>query len=87
MHTAEGDVTTVLAEVALPGLIRSQQSAYATHPALLDACFQSVVVHPDVQSAGGGRPAAPGRREPDALLPPDAQRPLLPHQGDVVQGR
>lgn len=54
VHTAEGEVTTVLAEVALPGLIRSQQSAYATHPALLDACFQSVVVHPDVQSAGGG---------------------------------
>lgn len=54
VHTADGDVTTVLAEVALPGLIRSQQSAYATHPALLDACFQSVVVHPDVQSAGGG---------------------------------
>ncbi|MET0473235.1 MAG: sulfolipid-1 biosynthesis phthioceranic/hydroxyphthioceranic acid synthase, partial [Mycobacterium sp.] len=54
VHTAEGDVTSVLAEVALPGLIRSQQSAYATHPALLDACFQSVVVHPEVQKAGGG---------------------------------
>jgi mycolipanoate synthase len=54
VHTADGDATTVLAEVALPGLIRSQQSAYATHPALLDACFQSVVVHPDVQAAGGG---------------------------------
>ncbi|BBZ26251.1 mycolipanoate synthase [Mycolicibacterium madagascariense] len=54
VHTAEGDVTTILAEVALPGLIRSQQSSYATHPALLDACFQSVVVHPEVQAAGGG---------------------------------
>ena len=53
-HTADGDVTTVLAEVALPGAIRSQQAAYATHPALLDACFQSVVVHPDVQKAAGG---------------------------------
>jgi len=51
---AEGDITTVLADVALPGAIRSQQSAYTTHPALLDACFQSVVVHPEVQKAGAG---------------------------------
>lgn len=48
----DGDDTTVLAEVALPGAIRSQQSAYTTHPALLDACFQSVVVAPEVQKAG-----------------------------------
>jgi mycolipanoate synthase len=51
---AEGDITTVLAAVALPGAIRSQQSAYLTHPALLDACFQSVVVHPEAQKAGAG---------------------------------
>lgn len=54
VHTARGDVTTVLAEVALPGAIRSQQSAYASHPALLDACFQSVLVHPEVQKATVG---------------------------------
>ncbi|WP_156765883.1 SDR family NAD(P)-dependent oxidoreductase, partial [Mycobacterium sp. E342] len=48
------DAGTVLAEVALPGAIRSQQSGYAVHPALLDACFQSVVVHPRVQEAGAG---------------------------------
>ena len=54
VHTAENDVTTVLSEVALPGSIRSQQSAYGVHPALLDACFQSVVVHPAVQEAGLG---------------------------------
>ncbi|BBX62936.1 polyketide synthase [Mycobacterium saskatchewanense] len=53
-RTAEGEVTTVLAEVALPPTIRSQQIAYATHPALLDACFQSVIVHPEVQRAGAG---------------------------------
>ena len=52
-NTAEGEIT-VLAEVALPGLIRSQQAAYGSHPALLDACFQSVIVHPDVQSAAAG---------------------------------
>ncbi|OBH83895.1 sulfolipid-1 biosynthesis phthioceranic/hydroxyphthioceranic acid synthase [Mycobacterium scrofulaceum] len=50
----DGDTSTVLAEVALPGAIRSQQSGYAIHPALLDACFQSVVVHPLVQRAGAG---------------------------------
>jgi polyketide synthase 3/4 len=49
---ADGEVTTVLAEVALPGAIRSQQSAYLSHPALLDACFQSVIVTPEVQKAG-----------------------------------
>ena len=48
------DAGTVLAEVALPGAIRSQQSGYAIHPALLDACFQSVVVHPEVQQASAG---------------------------------
>ena len=47
-------VSTVLAEVALPGLIRSQQVAYGSHPALLDACFQSVIVHPEVQNAAAG---------------------------------
>jgi polyketide synthase 5 len=52
--TAEEVVTTVLAEVALPRSIRSQQDAYGVHPALLDSCFQSVVMHPDVQDASGG---------------------------------
>jgi polyketide synthase 3/4 len=54
-HTADV-ASTVLAEVALPGAIRSQQSVYGSHPALLDACFQSVIVHPEVQraAAGGG---------------------------------
>ena len=52
-----GDRTdgTVLAEVELPDPIRSQQTAYSVHPALLDACFQSVAAHPrisDVSNAG-----------------------------------
>ena len=50
--TGHSDVGTVLAEVALPGPIRSQQDAYGVHPALLDACFQSVEAHPDVQALG-----------------------------------
>nr|WP_082981488.1 type I polyketide synthase [Mycolicibacterium mucogenicum] len=45
-HTTAG--TTVLAAVALPGAIRSQQSAYTVHPALLDACFQAVAAHPEL---------------------------------------
>ena len=69
VHVAEGEVTTVLAEVGLPGLIRSQQASYASHPALLDACFQSVVVHPEVQRAGSG-----------SLLLPMGVRSLRCHQ-------
>ena len=53
-HVADGTVGTVLAEVALPPSIRYQQNAYGIHPALLDACFQSVGAHPDSQSVGGG---------------------------------
>ena len=51
---ADREINTVLAEVALPPTIRSQQSAYGAHPALLDACFQSVIAHPAVQKAGQG---------------------------------
>jgi polyketide synthase 5 len=47
-------VDTVLAEVGLPPSIRSQQTAYHVHPALLDACFQSVAAHPAIQAAGIG---------------------------------
>ena len=52
VHTGEGATGTVLVEVALPGQIRSQQDAYGIHPALLDACFQSVEAHPEVQALG-----------------------------------
>ncbi len=49
-----GDGTTVLTEIALPSVIRTQQSSYCVHPALLDACFQSVAAHPNVASASLG---------------------------------
>ncbi|OBK71852.1 type I polyketide synthase [Mycobacterium sp. 1274761.0] len=52
VHTGEAD--TMLAEVALPRQIRSQQVAYGVHPALLDACFQSVEAHPHIQALGEG---------------------------------
>jgi polyketide synthase 5 len=50
VHIGDRATGTVLAEVALPRQIRSQQDAYGVHPALLDACFQSVEAHPDVQA-------------------------------------
>lgn len=53
VHAGEG-TGAVLAEVALPRQIRSQQRAYSVHPALLDACFQSVEAHPDVAALGKG---------------------------------
>ncbi|OBF13446.1 polyketide synthase [Mycobacterium sp. ACS4054] len=52
LHTGEQETETVLAEVTLPGQIRSQQQAYGVHPALLDACFQSIAAHPRVQALG-----------------------------------
>jgi polyketide synthase 5 len=52
VHTGEETTDTVLVEVALPREIRSQQDAYGVHPALLDACFQSVAAHPEVQALG-----------------------------------
>jgi NADPH:quinone reductase-like Zn-dependent oxidoreductase/acyl carrier protein len=54
VHVADGTVDTVLAEVALPGSIRSQQSDYGIHPALLDACFQAIGAHPEIRRAGSG---------------------------------
>lgn len=45
---------SVLAEVALPGSIRSQQGAYGVHPALLDACFQAVGAHPALRGDTSG---------------------------------
>lgn len=51
-HTAEAESGTVLAEVALPASIRFQQSSYQIHPALLDACFQSVGAGVDATKVG-----------------------------------
>jgi len=52
LHIDEEAAGTVLAEVAVPGQIRSQQGAYGVHPALLDACFQSLGASPKVQALG-----------------------------------
>jgi acyl transferase domain-containing protein/NADPH:quinone reductase-like Zn-dependent oxidoreductase/acyl carrier protein len=54
VHTVDGSGSTILAEVGLPGSIRSQQGAFGVHPALLDACFQSVAAHPGARQIGSG---------------------------------
>ena len=59
VHTGDGTSDTVLVEVALPRQIRSQQDAYGIHPALLDACFQSVAADPAVQALGENALALP----------------------------
>ncbi|BBX92836.1 type I polyketide synthase [Mycolicibacterium boenickei] len=51
---ATGPGSSVFAEVALPPALRSQQSAYAVHPALLDACFQAIAVHPAIREDATG---------------------------------
>ena len=51
VHSTDNTVGTLLADVRLPGPIRSQQNAYGVHPALLDACFQSVAAHSDARVA------------------------------------
>ncbi len=48
------NASTLVAEIGLPAPIRSQRDAYAVHPALLDACFQSVAALPAVRAAGDG---------------------------------
>ena len=53
-HTSEETGTSVLAEIGLPSVIRTQQSNFDVHPALLDACFQSVAAHPSVANASLG---------------------------------
>lgn len=54
VNAAEDAGETVLAEIGLPTEIRGQHGAYGVHPALLDACFQSVAAHPGVQNTGTG---------------------------------
>ena len=81
-HRRGEQAGTVLAEVALPGQIRSQQGAYGVHPALLDACFQSVEAHPDGPGPGRRRAGVAVGCPPATLLRFRPQRPLLLHAGD-----
>jgi polyketide synthase 5 len=62
-HIAEGPGITVLVEIGLPSAIRTQQSSYGVHPALLDVCFQSVAAHPRFANAGLGGLLPVGVRE------------------------
>ena len=90
VHTGEETSDTVLAEVALPRQIRSQQDAYGVHPALLDACFQSVEAHPKVRALGEGALGLPLGCPSTPLLRCCPQCPLLLLAGDEsrhVRGR
>ena len=60
----------MLGEVGLPGPIRSQHGAYAVHPALLDACFQSVAAPSGAGSRQRRSAAAIGRGPIRATVPP-----------------
>ena len=44
----------MLAEVGLPSVYPHATGQLCVHPALLDACFQSVAAHPECQTAGNG---------------------------------
>lgn len=59
IHTGGDSSGTVLAEVSLPRKIRMQQGAYGVHPALLDACFQSIAASPQIQASRIGVPGLP----------------------------
>jgi polyketide synthase 5 len=53
-YTAEDAGASVLAEIGLPASLRAEQAGYGVHPALLDACFQSVAAHPSVGEVANG---------------------------------
>ena len=50
--TAEGTISAVLAEVGAAQRNPHPASRFRVHPALLDACFQSVAAHPAVHGVG-----------------------------------
>ncbi len=54
IHVGDAATGTVLAEVTLPSQIRTQQVSYGVHPAILDACFQSVAANPQIQAMAEG---------------------------------
>lgn len=60
-RVAEGAISTVLGEIRPPRPIHAQHAGYVIHPALLDACFQSVAAHPAMSSAGNGGMVLPLR--------------------------
>lgn len=50
----EGEVWTHLAEITLPGAVRSQLHDYVIHPALLAECFLSIGAHPLISTVAAG---------------------------------
>jgi len=54
VHTGDRPGSTILAEISVPGPVRSNHHAFGVHPALLDACFQSIAAHPGARHIGNG---------------------------------
>ncbi len=54
VYTGHGSDGTILAEIGASSPVRTGQGAFGVHPALLDACFQSVAAHPGAQHIGNG---------------------------------
>jgi polyketide synthase 5 len=52
VHAGDDEAGTVVTELLSPTEIRSEEGAYALHPALLDACFQAVAASPQMRSLG-----------------------------------
>ena len=59
VHAGRDGTHTVVAELAPNGAVRAELSAYGVHPAVLDACFQSIAAHPAVLAAAGDAMALP----------------------------
>ncbi|WP_413468056.1 sulfolipid-1 biosynthesis phthioceranic/hydroxyphthioceranic acid synthase [Mycobacterium sp. RTGN4] len=69
VYLSSSPTDSVVAKVALPRSIRTQQASYGVHPALLDACFQSVAAHPAVREAADGLLLPLGVRRLTAYAP------------------
>ena len=78
-HTAEGRESTVLAEIGLPGTIRSQQAAYGVHPGTPGCLLPGRRSPPRRPGCRRRRPAVAAGCGSAGLLRRGPQRPLLLH--------
>lgn len=50
LRATRPETEAALTEITLPAKVRSRQEGYGVHPALLDACLQSVGAHPIIKA-------------------------------------
>ncbi|WP_205873317.1 type I polyketide synthase [Mycobacterium camsae] len=72
LHVGIGEA---LARIRLPRILRNHLSGYVLHPAVLDACFQSAILHPS--------PHRPDELLPISYLPTGIERVRL-HRDDAM---